>query len=79
MTTKKKSPEELRENKMINQAKREVEGFSDLMYRFERTISVLGRSRKTFECYSRHVAALALYHAKLPTDLDPEPVLVQGS
>ena len=59
---------------MINQAKREIAGFEDLLYRFERTVSVLGRSRKTFECYSRHVAAIALYHSKLPTDLDPEQV-----
>ena len=36
MTTK-KSPEELRENKLINQAMRETPGFADLMYRFERT------------------------------------------
>lgn len=44
------------------------------MYRFERTISVLGRSKSTFSCYSRHVAALSLYFGKLPTELDPEQV-----
>lgn len=71
---KKKTPETLRESKFINQAKREVAGFTELLYRFERTISVLGRSRKTFECYSRHVAAIALYYGKLPTDIDPEQV-----
>ena len=71
MTTK-KSPEELRENKLINQAKREVPGFTELLYRFERTISVLGRSRATFENYSRHVAAVSLYFGKLPTELDQE-------
>ena len=36
MTTK-KSPKELRENKLINQAAREIPGFADLMYRFGRT------------------------------------------
>jgi len=59
---------------LINQAKREVPGFTELMYRFERTISVLGRSPITFSCYSRHVAALSLYFGKLPTELDPEQV-----
>lgn len=44
------------------------------MYRFERTISVLGRSQSTFSCYSRHVAAISLYFGKLPTELDPEQV-----
>lgn len=44
------------------------------MCRFERTISVLGRSRSTFENYSRHVASISLHYGKLPTDLDPEQV-----
>jgi integrase/recombinase XerD len=44
------------------------------LYRFERTISVLGRSEATFNCYSRHIAALSLYFGKLPTELDPEQV-----
>jgi hypothetical protein len=39
-----KSPDELIENKLMNQAKREVVGFEELKYRFERTVSVLGRS-----------------------------------
>lgn len=53
---------------------REILGFTELLYRFERTISVLGRRRITFECYSRHVSAVALYFGKLPTELDPEQV-----
>jgi integrase/recombinase XerD len=70
----KKSLETLRENKLLNRAKREIEGFEELIYRFERTISVLGRSRATFNNYSRHIAAIALYFGKLPTELDPEQV-----
>jgi hypothetical protein len=31
----------LRENKILNQAKREVLGFEELLARFERTVSVL--------------------------------------
>ena len=50
MTTK-KSLDELRENKLINQAKREVPGFTELLGRFERTVSVLGRSQSTFNNY----------------------------
>lgn len=44
------------------------------MQRFERNISVLGRSPKTFENYSRHVAAIALHFGCLPTDLVAEQV-----
>ena len=71
---KKKTPEELRENKIINQAKREVPRFEDLLVRFERTVSVLGRSQSTFNNYSRHVAAISLYFGKIPTELDAEQV-----
>jgi site-specific recombinase XerD len=51
-----------------------VVGFTDLLYRFERTVSVLGRSQSTFLNYSRHVASISLYFGKLPTELDPEQV-----
>ena len=71
---KKKSVEELRENKILNQAKREVSGFTELLDRFERTVSVLGRSQSTFNNYSRHVASISLYFGKIPTELDPEQV-----
>jgi integrase/recombinase XerD len=51
-----------------------VAGFEELLNRFERNISVLGRSPKTFENYARHVAAMALYFKCLPTELDQEQV-----
>jgi len=51
-----------------------VEGFAELLRRFERNISILGRSVKTFDNYSRHVAAMALHFKMLPTELDPEQV-----
>ncbi|MDM1140034.1 tyrosine-type recombinase/integrase [Empedobacter sp. R132-2] len=44
------------------------------MQRFERNISILGRSKRTFDNYSRHVAALALHFGKIPTELDPEDI-----
>jgi len=58
----------------MNQAKREVLGFEELIYRFERTVSVLGRSKTTFENYSRHIAAVAIYYGKIPTELDQEQI-----
>lgn len=45
-----------------------------MLQRFERNISILGRSPRTFSGYSRHVAAMALHFGCLPTDLDPEQV-----
>src|SRR5690606_10739627 len=71
---KKKSPEELRTNKFLNRASSEVNGFAELLQRFERNISILGRSKRTFNNYSRHVAALALHFGKIPTELDPEDI-----
>jgi integrase len=51
-----------------------VPGFSDLIHRFERSISILGRSPSTFHNYARHVAALALHYGQIPTELDAEQI-----
>lgn len=45
-----------------------------MLHRFERTVSVLGRSKSTFENYARHVAAISLYYGKIPTILDQEQI-----
>lgn len=58
----------------MNRASSEINGFSELLQRFERNISILGRSPRTFDNYSRHVAAIALHFGKTPTELDPEEV-----
>jgi integrase len=58
----------------LNRASSEINGFSELLQRFERNISILGRSPRTFDNYSRHVAAIALHFGKTPTELDPEEV-----
>lgn len=42
--------------------------------RFRRNISILGRSERTFDNYSRHVAAMTLHFGCLPTELEPEQV-----
>ena len=72
----KKSPEELRWNKYLNRACREVNGFTELLQRFERNISVLGRSQRTFDNYSRHVAAMTLHFQCLHFQVFP--VLPKG-
>ena len=58
----------------MNRASSEVNGFSELIQRFERNISIQGKSPRTFENYSRHVAAVALHFGKIPTELDPEDI-----
>jgi hypothetical protein len=45
-----------------------------LLERFERNISILGRSQRTFGNYSRHIAAMALHFGCLPTELDEEQI-----
>lgn len=45
-----------------------------MLQRFERNISILGRSPRTFDNYSRHVAAIALHFQCLPTEIGPEQV-----
>ncbi|KMQ67011.1 hypothetical protein [Chryseobacterium koreense] len=52
----KKSREDLSTNKILNRASSEVDGFAQLRQRFERNISILGRSKRTFDNYSRHVS-----------------------
>lgn len=49
-------------------------GFDELLQRFQRNVSILGRSQRTFDNYSRHVAAITLHFQCLPTQLDPEQV-----
>lgn len=49
-------------------------GFEAMLIRFQRNISLLGRSQRTFDNYARHVAAIALHFNCVPTELDPEQV-----
>ena len=60
--------------KIITQAKNSVAGFDELINRYQRDLSVLGRSSSTIENYSRQLASLALYFNELPIDLDPEQI-----
>ena len=45
-----------------------------MLQRFERNISILGRSPRTFDNYSRHIAAMALHFGCLPTELDEDQI-----
>ncbi|WP_206023356.1 hypothetical protein [Runella sp. CRIBMP] len=47
-------------------------GSEELIHRFERSISILGRSPSTFKNYSQHIAAISLHYGKIPTELDKE-------
>jgi integrase/recombinase XerD len=51
-----------------------VLGFEELIGRFERSISILGRSPSTFKNYSMHVAAISLHFGKTPLELDQEQI-----
>lgn len=59
---------------MIERAKLEVPGFLELLSRFERNNSILGRSQLTFKLYSRSIASLSLHYGKIPTQLEHDQV-----
>ncbi len=59
---------------MVDRAKLEVPNFTDLLHRFERNISILGRSQRTFESYSRNIASISLHFGKIPTELEHDQV-----
>ena len=59
---------------MIAQARIKVKGFGDLMDRFQKKLSVLGRSESTFKSYTRHLAKMALHFDCLPTELDDDQI-----
>ena len=73
MTKKKNAKKEIKMS-MLNRAKYEIPGFSEMIYRFERTISVFGRSTKTFNSYATSISAISLHFDKIPTELCPEQV-----
>jgi integrase/recombinase XerD len=45
-----------------------------MIYKYQRSLSVLGRSQSTIDNYSRHLASISLHFNELPTDLDPEQI-----
>ena len=55
------------------QAKREVPGFTELLGRFERTVSVLGRSQSTFNNYL-DTSRRCRHFWKIPAELDSEQI-----
>ena len=59
---------------MIAQARIKVNGFGDLVDRFQKKLSVLGRSESTFKNYTRHLAKMALHFDCLPTELDDDQI-----
>lgn len=71
---KKKRPEDLGQHTLIAQARAQVKGFSELIDKFEKKLSVLGRSSSTFKNYARHIAKMALHFDCLPTELEEDQV-----
>jgi integrase/recombinase XerD len=57
---------------ILKMAQERVEGFSTLYRRFERKMTIAGRSGSTITNYGRHIAAIALHFQCLPTDLDQD-------
>lgn len=45
-----------------------------MIHKYQRSLSVLGRSQSTIDNYSRHLASISLYFNELPTVLDPEQI-----
>lgn len=74
MSTKKKRPEDLGQHTLIPQAQAQVIGFSELIDKFEKKLSVLGWSPSTFKNYTRHIAKMAIHFDCLPTELDEDQV-----
>jgi integrase/recombinase XerD len=64
----------LRLNKIQTRACNEIAGFKELLQRYKQRMSILGRSDKTFDNYSRHFSAIALHFGMLPIDLEPDQV-----
>ena len=71
---KKRNPEDLGQHTLISQARSKVNGFADQMDKFEKKLSVLGRSQSTFLNYSRHLAKMSLHYDCLPTTLDEDQI-----
>jgi site-specific recombinase XerD len=57
---------------ILKMALERVEGFDVLYRRFERKMSIAGRSKATITNYGRHIAAIALHFQCLPTELDQD-------
>ena len=72
---KKKAPEDLGQHTLIAQARVQVTGFAELIDKFEKKLSILGRSPSTFKNYTRHIAKMSIHFDCLPTELDEDQVI----
>jgi site-specific recombinase XerD len=59
---------------IIERAKVQIKGFTDLSHRLERDIILNGKSRKTFNAYIGQIASIALYFKKLPFDVSDDQI-----
>jgi len=51
-----------------------VDGFEEVLIRFQRNISILGRSQRTFDNYARHIAAIALHFNRVPHEISVDEI-----
>lgn len=61
-------------NRIIEQAKVQIEGFKDMSHRLERDIILNGKSRKTFDAYIWQIASISLHFNKLPFDVSDDQI-----
>lgn len=59
---------------LVKQACVKVSGFKDFYNRLARKIRIAGKSNSTLNCYTRHLAQMALHFECLPVELDQEQI-----
>ncbi len=59
---------------VIETAMTEIEGFMELSSKFEKDIILNGKTQKTFRCYIRPIATIALEFNKLPIELTNDEI-----
>ncbi|MBK8392047.1 MAG: tyrosine-type recombinase/integrase [Saprospiraceae bacterium] len=75
MAKKKKRPEELGQHTIIAQARAKVKGFGEQLDKFEKKLSVLGRSPSTAKIMPAIFQKMALHFDCLPTELEEDQVI----
>ena len=59
---------------IIEKAQASILGFKDLSYKLERDLLLNGKTQKTYKCYIRQIATLALHFNKSPLEVTNEQI-----
>ncbi len=73
MKSRKKESKQVNKN-LVDLAIEQVVGFPALLYRFIRSMSLTGKSKRTIAFYCSHIATISLYFGRTPLDLAVEEV-----